>query len=97
MVEASARLEGRAIPTRHGKGHVLEVNHAVDAADVPAVADANAPGTPIRVAADGAKFAQVGHRALKAFIAQHVRYGVGDEALGNAVQRNGHAGAREPD
>ena len=35
--------------------------------------------------------------ALKAFIAQHVGYGVRDEALGNAVQRNGHAGAREPD
>src|SRR5258708_4086839 len=67
------------------------------AAAVLAAADANAPGMPIGVSPDGAIFAEIDDGALKAFIAQHVGYGVRDVALGNAVQRDGHAGACEPD
>src|SRR6185503_9136903 len=70
---------------------------AVDAAGVPAVADADAPRASIGVAADGAVFAEIDHGALEAFVAQQVGDDVRDVALGDAVQRDGHAGAREAD
>src|SRR5947199_324545 len=45
--------------------------------------------------AERAEFAQIDDGALEAFVAQHVGDGVRDVALGKAVQRNRHAGARE--
>src|SRR5207302_8580884 len=97
MVKAPARLECRAIATRHGERHVLKLDHAADTAQSPAVADAKPPGASIRVAAERAEFAQIDDRALEAFIAQHVGDRIGDVTLGKAVEGNRHAGAREPD
>src|SRR4029434_1723262 len=93
VMETSARLECGAVTTRHGKRHVVELDGAVDAVGVFAVANANAPGTPSGVAADGAVFAEIDDGAFEAFVAQHVGNRVRNVALGDAVQRNRHAGA----
>src|SRR5262249_59182667 len=95
--EAPARLEWRAVAARDRQRHVGELDHAAVAAVGPAIADANPPGPPIRVPAEGTELAEIDDRAFEAFVAQHVGDDVGDITLRQAVERDGHAGAREAD
>ena len=92
-----ARLECRAVAAGHRERHVFKLDDATSAIRRHAVADAESPRAPFRVTAEGAKFAQVDDRALEAFVAQKVSDGVGDIALGDAVERDRHAGTRKAD
>src|SRR6476659_8828455 len=97
VVKVAARLERRAIATRNSEGHVLKLDGAAHAAGSQAVANAKPPRAPIRMLPERAEFAQINDGALETLIAQHVRDGVGDITLSDAVQRNCHAGACESD
>src|SRR5437763_439379 len=97
VVKAPARLEGRAVAAGDGERRVLKLDHAVERVGDLATADAEPPWPPARVAAERAEFAQVHHRAFEDLVAQHVGYEIGDITLGEAVKRNRHPGAGEPD
>src|SRR5215813_4867309 len=97
VVKASARLERRAIAARYGERHVGKLDSAADAAGRLAVANAKPPGASVRVAAERTKLAQIDNRAREAFMAQQIGDDVGHVTLGNAVERDRHAGAREGD
>ena len=96
-MEAPARLERRAVAARDRKRHIGELDRATSVARGFAVADAKPPRTSIRVAAERAKLTEIDHRALEAFVPQHLGDRIGDIALRQAVERDRHAGTCEAD
>src|SRR5712671_258658 len=95
MMEAAALIEGRAVAAGNRERHVFEFDGLGNAVLCQCVADAEPPGAALRVAADGAEFAEIDHRGFKAFVTQQVGDRVGDETLRHAVEGDPHMGARE--
>src|SRR5882757_4849773 len=91
------RLESRAVASGHREAHVIKLDGAVDRARRQRVLDPDPPWMAIRVPAQGAEFAEIDHSRFEALVAQHVGDGVGDKALGDAVEGYAHACARERD
>src|ERR1700694_1573372 len=97
VMEMPGRLERRAVASGYRECHVITLDDAVNPARRQRILDTDPPRMAIRVPAQGMEFAEIDYRRFEAFVAQHVGDGVGDEALGDAVEGYAHAFTRERD
>src|SRR5262249_25172012 len=95
VVKAPARLERRAIAARYGERHVGKLDGAADAGGRLAVANDKPPGASLPGAAERTQLAQSDNRAREALMAQQIGHELRPGNLGNAVESDCHAGARE--
>ena len=85
------------MPGRGGDGAVGEREGAGDRLRLRGMAEADAPGAAVGMAAEGTHLADVQQDVAHAGILQQGRDAIGNIALGDAVQRDGHARTREAD
>ena len=97
MVVVAARIEGAGDAGRGGDGAVGKGEGAGHRLRLCCVAEADAPGAAVGMAAERPDFADVEEDVTHARVLQQGGHTVGDVALGDAVERDRHARPREAD
>ena len=97
MVETAGWFELEAACRRRRNRPVRYVQCARDPIGHPWIGQADLPWTAIGMSAKGSDLTEIRQYAVASARPQDCRDAIGDEALGNAVERDRHAGLREGD